>query len=295
MTKFIDLLGVFMLVKKIAVIGGDRRFFYLAKSLEADGYNVAVFGSGEGGQDIDEALKGVFAAVLPFPISPDGVYLNATEGKLRLSLLFEKLSEYGVERVFGGAVSDAVLRLAESYGISICDYGKSEAVALKNALCTVEGALQIALENLPITLHSCRTAVLGYGRIGRILCCELRSLGANVRGVARKNGDIAKMEIDGVEPYRFTELSDALDGAELIFNTVPAPVMDGRVLPLLKNSPLVIDLASAPGGVDRGAAKALGINVIWALSLPGKTAPKSAAEIIKEEVIFALSETPPSV
>lgn len=281
-----------MSVKKIAVIGGDRRFFYLAESLKGDGYSVTVFGNGGGETDIDKVLENTLAAVLPFPVSPDGVYLNAKDENIRLSSLFEKIREHGVKRVFGGAVSDSVTCLAETYGICIYDYGKNETVALKNALCTVEGALQIAFENLPVTLHSAHVSVLGYGRIGKLLSRELSSLGAHIRGVARKSVDIAKMQIDGIKAYRFTELEDALRGVDLIFNTVPAPVLDSKILTSLKEKPLVIDLASAPGGVDRTAARELGINVIWALSLPGKTAPKTAAEIIKEAVVSALSEIP---
>ncbi len=280
-----------MLNKKIAVIGGDKRLFYLASELRADGFSVAAVGNEGGTSDMDEALKNADAAVLPFPVSPDGVYLNSQSGgEIRLSFLFGKIREHNVKHVFGGAVSAAVSKIAESYGVFICDYGKIEAVALKNALCTSEGAIQIAFENLPVTLHSSPITVLGYGRIGRILSCELKALGASVSAVARKSEDIAKMQIDGIKPYYFKDLQDAVSGAVLIYNTVPSPVIDINLLSSIKNKPLIIDLASAPGGVDRDTAKALGINVIWALSLPGKVAPKTAALIIKEEVIRVLSE-----
>ncbi len=277
--------------KKIAVIGGDKRLFYLAGELRADGFSVATVGNEGGISDINVALENADAAVLPFPVSPDGVYLNSQSGgEIRLTYLFGKIREHNVKRVFGGAVSAAVSKIAESYGVFICDYGKMETVALKNALCTSEGAIQVALENLPVTLHSSPITVLGYGRIGRILSCELRALGAKVSAVARKSEDIAKMQIDGINPYYFKDLRAAVSDAVLIYNTVPSPVIDLNLLSTLKNNPLIIDLASAPGGVDRSAAETLGIKVIWALSLPGKVAPKTAALIIKEEVLRALSE-----
>ena len=47
----------------------------------------------------------------------------------------------------------------------------------------------------------------------------------------------------------------------------------------------------APAGVDFGGAKKLGRNVIWALSLPGKTAPVTSGEIIKEAIMNILEET----
>lgn len=276
--------------KKIAVIGGDSRFLYLAEELKADGFSVSVFGNGGDGS-IDGALENAFAAVLPFPVSPDGVYLNAPLGAdIRLAELFGKIKEHKVVRVFAGAVSPATRKLSESLGIYVYDYGKEETVALKNALCTAEGALKIALERLPVTLHSSEVTVLGYGRIGRILSVRLASLGASVKGVARKGEDLAKMQIDGVKPYSFGELSEAVRDSVLIYNTVPFPVMSREALSRLEGRPLIIDLASAPGGIDKDAAAALGINVIWALSLPGKTAPKTAAVIIKEAILRLLTE-----
>ena len=53
---------------------------------------------------------------------------------------------------------------------------------------------------------------------------------------------------------------------------------------------LVIDLASKPGGVDFEAAKDIGVNVIWALSLPGKAAPVTSGKIIKDTALNILSE-----
>ena len=52
----------------------------------------------------------------------------------------------------------------------------------------------------------------------------------------------------------------------------------------------MIDLASLPGGVDFSAAQELGLKAVQALSLPGKTAPESAAEIIKQTVYTILEE-----
>lgn len=46
----------------------------------------------------------------------------------------------------------------------------------------------------------------------------------------------------------------------------------------------------SPAGVDIEAAKELSRNVIWALSLPGKTAPISAGKIICDTVKNILEE-----
>ena len=53
---------------------------------------------------------------------------------------------------------------------------------------------------------------------------------------------------------------------------------------------LLIDLASRPGGVDFAAAADTQIKTIWALSLPGRVAPKSAGLIIKNTILNMVKE-----
>lgn len=53
---------------------------------------------------------------------------------------------------------------------------------------------------------------------------------------------------------------------------------------------LLIDLASNPGGIDKKAAKEKELNLIWALALPGKVAPVTTAEFIKDTVYNILRE-----
>lgn len=43
-------------------------------------------------------------------------------------------------------------------------------------------------------------------------------------------------------------------------------------------------------GVDFDAAKAYGLKVIWALSLPGKIAPVSSGAIIKDTIMNIIKE-----
>ena len=59
-------------------------------------------------------------------------------------------------------------------------------------------------------------------------------------------------------------------------------------LAALKEGTPVIDLASLPGGVDDESAAALGVRVVHALSLPGKTAPVTAARYLRDTVYHML-------
>ena len=53
---------------------------------------------------------------------------------------------------------------------------------------------------------------------------------------------------------------------------------------------LLIDLASNPGGIDKKAAKERNLKLIWALALPGKVAPVTTAEFIKDTIYNILKE-----
>ena len=53
---------------------------------------------------------------------------------------------------------------------------------------------------------------------------------------------------------------------------------------------MIIDLASAPGGVDIVAARKRNLNIIHALSLPAKTSPISAGNIITESILNIIRE-----
>ena len=76
----------------------------------------------------------------------------------------------------------------------------------------------------------------------------------------------------------------------VIFNTVPAMVLDGELLSMTDKKAVIIDLASEPCGTDFAAAERLGLKVRKAQGLPGKFAPKTAGEIIKDTVLNILSE-----
>ena len=159
-----------------------------------------------------------------------------------------------------------------------------------DAVPTAEGAIQIALEELPITLQGARVLVIGYGRLGRTLAPRLAGLGARVSVSAHLRADLAWIEAEGYGVEHTGQLKGWLCGYDLVVNTVPARVLDEETLRDLKPGCLVIDLASKPGGVDFEAARRLGVRAIWALSLPGKTAPVTAGRAIRTAIYNILNE-----
>jgi dipicolinate synthase subunit A len=239
-------------------------------------------------KELNCALHGCNDIILPFPLSPDGVTLNCSEEeKPSLSSVFHAISDVcgASSRVYAGAVKERSRELAASFGIDITDYGAMEEIALENAVPTAEGAVMTAMGTLNVTVRGSRFAVIGYGRCGSELARLLRAMGAEVYGIARSGKDRAKMRNDGVRAMSFSSLAEAVNSSEIVFNTVPFNVFDCHTLAQLSEGRVIIELASAPGGVDRECAARYGVKVIHAPSLPGKYAPKTAAEIISRALI----------
>jgi dipicolinate synthase subunit A len=172
----------------------------------------------------------------------------------------------------------------------VFDYFEREELAVNNAVPTAQGVIKIAMENMKITLHGARCAVTGYGRTAKVLADMLAALGARVTVAARKCSDLAWARTGGLDAVNISELMKTAPELDLLVNTVPSLVLDCKTLSALRRDCLVIDIASAPYGTDFACARELGLNVIVPGSLPGKTAPKTAGEIIADAILNIIKE-----
>ncbi len=284
--------------KIVLVAGGDLRQVYLANAL-AKQYTVYVYGFAEDYINTEEITNLTSIApfegkvdylVLPLPVSYDAVRLEAPycTNEILLRDVLETVRQGGM--IFGGKISREVYDLCENRGFQPVDYLEREEFAVLNAIPTAEGALQIAMEELPVTLNGIRCLLTGFGRITKVLVKYLTALGADVTVTARKYSDLSWAEIYGCRSLHISQLDQALPHFDLIINTVPAMLFHDDRLALIRKNCLVIDLASKPGGVDFDLARSRGLKVIWALSLPGKVAPVTSGEIIANTIQNILSE-----
>lgn len=280
-----------------AVIGGDLRYRYLAGLLADDGYKVIAVGFDNtdlppcvaGCTDMSQAIALADAVVLPMPISADGNTVQAPFSRLSLPLEQVYAAVRPEQLIVGGGITTAIGDAFERRGCQAHDYMRREELAIRNAVPTAEGALQLAMEELPITLHGASCLIAGYGRIAQVLALQLRLLGARVTVAARKPADRARARLIGCEAVPITALS-TLPPMDVVFNTAPAMLFDRRVLMTMDTQTLLIDLASRPGGIDFDAAAGLHFKTVWALSLPGRVAPKTAARIIADTVLAMAEE-----
>ncbi len=284
--------------KKITIIGGDLRNIKLANQIIEDGNEVNIFGFSKAGfelgmkecQDLAEAIDDSDVVIGPIPCSNDNETINAPfhQEKIFIHDVFKKMTKN--QLFLAGRVSEKIINMSHIYNVYIMDLLEREEMAILNAIPTAEGTIQIAMEEMPITIHDSKSLVLGYGRVGKLVAKLLHVLGSEVYVEARKYSDLAWIRSNNYIPIHINDISTVLPQMDLIVNTIPNIVLNQQMLSLVRKDTLLIDLASKPGGIDFEKAKDMGLKAIWALSLPGKVAPVTAAKYIKETVYNIMDE-----
>mgnify|MGYP000875659059 FL=1 len=287
-----------MSLRKYTVIGGDLRNVKLAEAISSDGSQVNLYGFKNAGfetklsenEDLQAAIDDSEIVIGPIPCSNDNETLNApfhTE-KIQMNEVFRTMKKN--QLFIAGRISDKIAHLAQACNVYTIDILEREEMAVLNAVPTAEGVIQIAMEELPITLNGSKALIMGFGRVGKVLSKMLSGIGAEVYIEARKYSDIAWIKAYGHIPVYISDIKQYLGEMDIIINTIPFKILDEALLSHVGAECLIIDIASKPGGVDFDKAAELGIKVIWALSLPGKVAPVTAAGYIKQTVYNIIEE-----
>ncbi|NMA51750.1 MAG: dipicolinate synthase subunit DpsA [Peptococcaceae bacterium] len=286
--------------KKIAVMGGDARELVVVEELAAAGAMVNVAGLPAKAdsritvfQTQKECLLGIDALVLPSPgINEDGfIYAPLAGNPLPLNEQLVSFIPSNIP-VFVGFARPKLVRLLEQKDLRIYELMKNNDVAIYNSIPTAEGAVQRAMEMMPVTIHGCTAYVLGFGRTGITLARLLGAMGADTRVAARDKGALARIAVMNLKPVPFNQLSESLREADVIFNTVPSMVLTKDILENVSPEAIIIDIASVPGGTDFQTAEKLGIKAVLEPGLPGRVAPKTAGRILAKAILgFLMEET----
>ena len=262
------------------IVGGDLRQRALARLLREDGHTVhiaALEGEGLVAEPLGPGLALAHCVILPLPVTRRGEILHTPLSREEVTLpqLLDWLEPGQV--LCGGMVDPQAAAAAQARGLRLLDYYARE-------------ECMVAMEELPLTLHSARVLILGFGRVGKLTAHRMGALGAKVTVCAQGYADLAWAAAYGHETMWLEKLGGELGGYDLIVNTIPAQVLDRRRLAWVHPGAFLLDLASAPGGVDQAAAKELGLRVLQAPGLPGRTAPVTAAAAIRDAVYHILWE-----
>ncbi|MBR2041086.1 MAG: dipicolinate synthase subunit DpsA [Oscillospiraceae bacterium] len=279
------------------IAGGDLRSVYLAKALAKEENEVFAFALE--GANLPEDIKMIENTadfknaenvIFPLPCCDDEGFLKTAFSKEKISAeeIIDNMKKGSV--LMGGLLPKKLFEKAQEKGIEVFDYYRREEFAVRNAALTAEAAAAIVMEMLSESVSTVPVLILGHGRIGRLLSAILKALDAKVTVAARRYSELAWIRSEGMNPLEFRLIDEEIGKYKVVFNTVPAMVLNRERLVLMDKSTIIIDLASEPCGTDFEAAKELGITAKKALGLPGKFAPKTAGEIVRDTVLNILEE-----
>ena len=285
---------------KVAIIGGDLRIVKLATMLAKDDNEVYVYGL-ENAEDLKDnnnviqknkkkkAIQNINIVIGPIPFSSNGTTINTPFSQKEITIR-EMMHVVNAKVLIAGGISPEVYEMANDEYIEIIDIMKREELAVLNTIATAEGTIQLAIENTNKILHGSEVLILGFGRIGKVLARKLAGLSVKVTCAARKDEDLAWIQAYGHGATNINTIGENLKKFDIIINTVPHLILSEERLQYVKKECLLIDLASNPGGIDKKAVKERNLKFVWALSLPGKVAPTTSAEFIKETIYNILKE-----
>lgn len=283
-----------------AIIGGDLRIIKLAKMLAEEGHKVYTYGLEKAEElkgienilfceKLNRAIQDTEIVIGPIPFSSNGKDINTPFSDNTISIR-ELMHVINAKILIAGSITPEIYDLANDEYIEIIDIMKREELAVLNTISTAEGAIEIAISNTNKIIHGSNVLILGFGRIGKVLARKMAGLSAIVTCAARKDEDLAWIKAYGHHATNINTLGENLSQYDIILNTVPHLILTPERLQYVRDDCLLIDLASNPGGIDKKTAKDRGLKLVWALALPGKVAPVTTAEFIKDTIYNVLRE-----
>ena len=285
---------------KYLVLGGDLRNVKLAEMLADDGNRVFSFGQDRSDEILDDgriekcnslksALENAQIIVGPVPFASNEEFINTPFSHDKI--LIKDLMKTNKDKILiTGSIKDNIKSLLYEKYMDVIDIMKRDDLAILNTIATAEGTIEVAIKNTDKILQGSRVLVLGFGRVGKIVANKFSKMSAFVTCAARKVSDLAWIKAYGYNSLNIYDLLYDLKEFDIIINTVPQTILKEKELKHVDSEALLIDLASSPGGIDGKMATSMGLNFIWALSLPGRIAPSSSAKFIKDTVYTILDE-----
>ena len=275
---------------KALFLGGDVRQKYACEYLIKNNIDAEYESLDHIDDVVKMKIKGADIIALPIPFSRDEINVNLSmQNKIRIYDLISLINRESI--TFGGQFSKEVKDYFISHNITYIDYFDIEAFQIQNALLSAEGAIYYAKQKFQRCIYGSEIAILGFGRIGKILAYLLHLQGAKITVCARKDSDFTwsrligfngvKMKISG----NMSNLNLIDNKYDIIFNTIPSWIMDEEFAKRKNSNTIIIDLASHPFGIDEKLVSKYNLVYYRETGIPGRYAPESAGEIIATTIL----------
>ena len=265
-------------MRTIGILGGDLRQQYMADQLAGQGHTVYTYGMDGGilltrcrtAKSLADIIGKSEIIIGPIPLSQNGDTIHTIGScpeDFTLAGLEQQLkaSVSRHPRFLAGMIPDAFREALTCMGISQYDFMKDDTMSVG-------------------TIQNSRSLIIGYGKCGKVLAQTVRALHSCVTVCARKENVRAEAAAYGFSVIDFDRLTRQIANFDYIYNTVPSPVLTRERLLGVSRDAAIIDIASAPGGLDYPWAKELCLNVVLYPGIPGKIAPKASAAILVDAI-----------
>lgn len=282
----------------ILILGGDSRYLYLITNLANKQANLSVIGFNEytfshaniTHENISEIDFSMFdAIVLPVPGTSETGEIVPTYDKHSFFLSADQIKKTKKHCIiFTGIKNKFLQQITERSNRELIALFHRDDIAILNSIPTAEATLKLAIEHTDYMMHGANIFVLGFGRVGFTTARLFKNIGANVTVAIRKSAHFARIREMNMTPLHMNDLQDNLMDAQIVINTIPHLILTRDMLKVMDKDSLIIDLASTPGGTNFSAAKDYHIQALHALGLPGKTAPKTASDILSDTIVHLL-------
>lgn len=281
----------------LGIFGGDQRQVYMAEALLDMGYRVFTYRLIEPIvhencitlSSPEDLFRKCNVLIGPIPLTKDHVAV-ASAGTIDLNITKFTTNLTKEHMLIGGIIPSSLVEHCTNKGIPYFDLMKDEKITILNAIATAEGTIMEAIKSSIINLHGSTCLVLGYGRCATVLAAKLKALDAEVIIAARSEEALAYAEAAGHKTICLSKIKDILPYCHFIFNSIPSLVLDQERLSVVKQDVTIIDIASAPGGVDYEYALRNNLNARLCLGLPGKVSPKTSADILVTKIDAFMKE-----
>lgn len=266
------------------VVGGDRRSCLLTEEIRRRGFSVETLGIIPGDTALVRPEK-ADVVLLPYPFSQkEGIIRNQLGIELTLSSFLGRLKPGTV--VFYHGRTECMDRDDLCWKL----YDSDPLFHKENARISAEGALSALMLATEDSLYNMHCLVTGYGEFGQAITKQLVTFGGKVTVAARRQEALELARKDGARALLLFALEKELPDADVVLNTVPAPILGDRFLEKLPTHCLMMELASQPGGFDQQKARELHMPVISLPGIPGKYAPLAAAKALLKAVLNVMKE-----
>lgn len=264
---------------RLVAFGGDARMLGALEAAQRAGWDTLHIRTEE-----DTEKNGVADAVLlPWPHSfRDGKLTGAALSREQTLELLPACTLL----VHGAGIAAQDAPSAER----LFDPSQDEVFLRANAKLTAEGAIARAMQRQGRALLGATVLITGFGRIAQELARRLNAMEAFVIVCARNEMQMRRAHEIGAHPVPLREIVSACAQADVVFNTVPARILDERALAAMKKNVMIIELASAPYGMDAQQATQIGLEVCVEGGLPGRYAPMDAGAALYDALARAMAQ-----